>query len=136
MTYVSDVLVVEDDALVARALWRRLTARGVRTSHVSHCAGAAALSGPFSAGIFDIDLPDGDGVELARQLLDRGVVGRAVFYTGCNNPERLWRARSFGAVLRKPANLASVVDTLSPGPGIADPAAELRADELTPRQAR
>lgn len=135
MTDVTEVLVVEDDDLVARALWRRLTARGVRTRHVSHCATAVTLSGPFSAGIFDIDLPDGDGVELARELLERGVVRRAVFYTGCSNPERLWRARSFGAVHLKPENMSSLVDTLSPGPGIVEAAPPLRVDERTPRQA-
>src|SRR5690606_36670741 len=81
----SDVLLVEDDALIARALWRRLGARGARARHVSHCATALGLSGPYRAAIFDIDLPDGDGVELARRLLGRGVVERAVFYTACSN---------------------------------------------------
>jgi DNA-binding response OmpR family regulator len=120
MALLSDLLVVEDDALVARALWRRLSERGVRTRHVSHCATASALSGPFSAGIFDIELPDGDGVELARDLLSRGVVGRAIFYTGCTNAERLWRARGFGVVFKKPGSLASLMDTELPPLQVTD----------------
>ena len=121
MALQSDLLVVEDDALIARALWRRLNERGVRARHVSHCATASALRGPFSVGIFDIDLPDGDGVELARELLGRGVVARVVFYTGCTNAERLWRARGFGAVFKKPGSLASVVDDVVPAPRVTDP---------------
>lgn len=110
----SDVLLVEDDALIARALWRRLGARGARARHVSHCATALGLSGPYRAAIFDIDLPDGDGVELARRLLDRGVVERAVFYTACSNPARLARASGLGVVWRKPGSVSRMIDMLWP----------------------
>jgi DNA-binding response OmpR family regulator len=118
MADLNDLLLVEDDIFVARALERRLAQRGMRACHVSHCGAAAMLTGPFALGIFDIDLPDGDGVELAGELLDRGVVQRAVFYTGSSNTMQLWRARLLGDVFRKSASLSALIDTVLPSPAL------------------
>jgi DNA-binding response OmpR family regulator len=114
MSPTSDLLLVEDDLLLARALQRSLVARGIRARHVARCATAAALRGPFVAGVFDIDLPDGDGVELARLLAFRGVVQRVLFYTACAHPARLARARDLGTVFTKSGNLNPLMDMLLP----------------------
>ncbi len=114
MTEASDLLLVEDDLLLARALQRTLVSRGINTRHVARCATAAALGGPFLVGVFDIDLPDGDGVELARLLMRRGIVSRVVFYTACSHPGRLARAKELGAVFVKSSHLGSLMDTLVP----------------------
>jgi DNA-binding response OmpR family regulator len=71
---------------------------------------ASLLSGPFPVGVFDIELPDGDGIELARSLRSRGVVGRVVFFTACTEPQRLARARELGNVFVKTAHLPSMLD--------------------------
>jgi len=105
MSLSSELLLVEDDLLLARALERTLQARGVRVRHVARCATASALTGVFPVGVFDIDLPDGDGIELARKLRSLGVVGRVVFYTACNEPQRLALARELGSVFVKSAHL-------------------------------
>jgi len=68
------------------------------------------LTGPFPIGVFDIELPDGDGIELARSLRSRGVVGRVVFYTACSEPQRLARARELGNVFVKTAQLPFLLD--------------------------
>jgi DNA-binding NarL/FixJ family response regulator len=81
---------------------------------VARCAMAAALRGPYIVGVFDIDLPDGDGVELARLLQRRGVVNRVVFYTACSHPMRLARAKDLGAVFVKSSHLGSLMDVLVP----------------------
>jgi len=107
-----DLLFVEDDLLLARALLRSLRARGIVARHVSRCATAAALKGPFLLGVFDIDLPDGDGVELAHLLRRRGVVSNALFYTACAHPLRLARAREVGYVLAKSANLGMLMEAV------------------------
>lgn len=112
MTEVSDLLLVEDDLLLARALQRTLVAKGITPRHVACCTTAAALRGPFVVGVFDIDLPDGDGVELARLLLRRGTVRRVVFYTACVHPTRLARARDLGTVFVKSSHLGSLMDVL------------------------
>ncbi len=105
-----ELLLVEDDLLLARGLERTLQLKGVRVRHASRCALAALLTGPFPVGVFDIELPDGCGVELARLLAKRGVVGSVVFYTACTDPQRLARARELGHVFVKSANLHSLLE--------------------------
>lgn len=116
MSASTDLLLVEDDLLLARALERCLLVRGLRARHVARCATAAALTGPFPLGVFDIDLPDGDGVDLARLLVFRGVVQRVVFYTACAHPGRLSRAQDLGVVFAKSANVGMLMDVLAPRP--------------------
>lgn len=121
MSEASDLLIVEDDLLLARALQRSLTARGIQARHVARCATAAALEGPFVVGVFDIDLPDGDGVELARMMMLRGIVNRVVFYTACSHPPRLARARDLGPVFVKASHLSSLMDVLVPPRVVREP---------------
>lgn len=105
-----ELLLVEDDVLLARGLERTLLLKGVGVRHASCCALAALLTGPFPIGVFDIELPDGCGIELARLLAARGVVGRVVFYTACTDPQRLARARELGTVFVKSANLHALLE--------------------------
>jgi hypothetical protein len=77
-------------------------------------------------GIFDIDLPDGDGVELARLLKFRGVVSRVVFYTACAHLPRLARARDMGPVFTKSGSLSSLLDALSARPAQVHAATSLQ----------
>jgi DNA-binding NarL/FixJ family response regulator len=107
-------LLVEDDPILARGLMRALALRRIRARHVSRCATAAALRGPFVVGVFDIDLPDGDGVALAELLCQRQVVLRPVFFTACTQPRRLERARALGPVFVKSGNLEPLIDLLKP----------------------
>ncbi|MEY2936355.1 MAG: Response regulator receiver domain [Pseudomonadota bacterium] len=111
-----ELLLVEDDVLLARGLERTLQLKGVRVRRASCCAMAAVLEGPFPLGVFDIELPDGCGIELARLLVSRGVVGRVVFYTACTDSQRLARARELGNVFVKSANLHSLLELPLRGP--------------------
>jgi len=111
----SELLLVEDDVLLARAIERTLHTRGARVRHVACCKMASLLTGPFPVGVFDIELPDGDGIELAHLLRARGVVGRVVFYTACTEPQRLARARELGNVFVKSAQLPSLLELSSRG---------------------
>ena len=115
MSPLSELLLVEDDLLLARAVERTLLTRGARVRHVASCTMAAMLTGPFPVGVFDIELPDGDGIELARSLRSRGVVGRVVFFTACTEPQRLARARELGNVFVKTAHLPSLLDLSARG---------------------
>jgi DNA-binding response OmpR family regulator len=114
MTLTHDLLLVEDDLLLARALQRALSARGIQARHVARCTTAAALRGPFRVGVFDLDLPDGDGVELAQRLVRAGIVQRVIFYTACAHPARLALASDIGAVFAKSRQLGSLMDMLTP----------------------
>lgn len=69
-----DVLLVEDDAIVAEVIEGLLQAQGHRVVHAPH--GLAALSQlarrPFDLAFLDLDLPGLHGVELARLIRKQG----------------------------------------------------------------
>lgn len=114
MTTRVDVLLVEDDACLARAMLRQLHARGIGVEHCSTVGEAQQRCRKFRVGVFDIELPDGDGVKLARRLLADKVVTRAVFNTGCGDSGRLAEARSLGMVFGKSETQPLVSNLLSP----------------------
>src|SRR3954454_12031117 len=62
------LLLVEDEATLARALGRLLNRVGYEVSIAASCSEAQSSTGTFSIGVFDIDLPDGDGIDLAEHL--------------------------------------------------------------------
>lgn len=95
-------LLLEDSADVARALARIMAAHGFAVTAVRLCAEALALAGVFQLGVFDIDLPDGSGVDVARTLLARGQVRRVIFCTGCASFQTLRAAEELGQVVSKP----------------------------------
>jgi len=114
------LLLVEDNELLARSLKRALTHAEFDVT-VMHNFGDAqqllqpALAGtaaPYALGIFDIDLPDGDGTELAEQMLASGVVRDAIFYSGCADARRLQRARNIGEVVKKGNDLVGFLNLL------------------------
>ncbi len=92
------LLIVEDHQHLGNALRRVLSARGHVTElcrSAAQARAACASAGParaFECGIFDVGLPDADGVELARELLALGVVHAAVFFSA--GQDDLVRARA------------------------------------------
>jgi DNA-binding response OmpR family regulator len=67
------VLVVEDDGRVAAALEDALRRRGYETLRAETVAQALAAP-PVDLVLLDLGLPDGDGVEVCRQLRERSDV--------------------------------------------------------------
>ena len=110
---IHNLLVVEDDRHVLRALARMLRSTGYVTWTVHSVEGVLDLPREFDAGVFDIELEDGDGVTLARRLHDAGRVRRVIFFTGCTDPERLRAARSIGEVVLKGTSPQLLVDALA-----------------------
>ena len=103
------VLVVEDDDGVRRAICRALMAVGCHAVMATSCAEARAQAGSFAIGVFDIQLGDGCGVELAAELLRDGKIPRAIFFTGGADGTTLLRALKLGNVISK----ADGVETLA-----------------------
>ena len=108
------MLLVEDNAPLARSLAR----------FFSHPEGAVTVAGSrgeadtlgstcFDVGIFDLELPDGDGASLATNLLERGTIQRAIFYSGCSDGARVARARLLGPVVNKGSGVQALVAALS-----------------------
>ncbi|MER7165118.1 response regulator transcription factor [Micromonospora sp. NPDC000207] len=64
------ILLVEDDRRVAAALSRALTRRGYEVEHAAGVS-AALSAAPSDLVLLDLNLPDGDGVDLCRELRRR-----------------------------------------------------------------
>ncbi|MGB4468944.1 MAG: response regulator transcription factor [Azovibrio sp.] len=68
------ILIVEDDRTLAENLYEYLESRGHQCDYAHTLAGAALLleDSGFDAAILDRNLPDGDGIGLARRLRAAG----------------------------------------------------------------
>ena len=95
------LLFVEDEPSLARAVSRLLRRAGYDVLVAGSATEARAATGAFSLGVFDLDLPDGDGVELASELFDRHVVRRVVFFSGTPDEKRRLRATTIGPFIDK-----------------------------------
>jgi DNA-binding response OmpR family regulator len=108
------ILVVEDDPVTSRAMTRALSSAGFAVTAHPSCRAARAASGPFDCGVFDVQLGDGCGIELARELLSRRVVGRVVFHTGQADADVATEARELGPVMAKvPTSDTALVNVVS-----------------------
>jgi len=101
------LLLVEDNADALRYLAAMLGHRGyevVTASRVEEARAAAAAS-RFDLLISDIELPDGDGLELMRSHRGR-LVGLAISGFGSDSDVRLSLDAGFSAHLTKPVDFA------------------------------
>ena len=102
------MLVVEDDASIATQLVRGLTRGGYQVDHVE--TGAAALARDTAdVVLLDLELPDGDGVQVCRKLRERSDVAIIVITAHGEEPDRVM-ALDAGAddYLVKPFGLAEL----------------------------
>jgi DNA-binding response OmpR family regulator len=95
------LLLVEDEPTLARALVRLLRRAGYEVVLAVSCVEAERVQDAFAVGVFDIDLPDGDGIDLAERLHRGGVVGRAVFFSGTMIATQRVRATRIGPFVEK-----------------------------------
>jgi ligand-binding sensor domain-containing protein/nitrogen-specific signal transduction histidine kinase/ActR/RegA family two-component response regulator len=111
-----DILLVEDDAMVADVVSSLLRARGHRVTHAPH--GLAALTEVvttvFDIAFLDLDLPGLDGMALARQLRLHGVTTPLIALTARTDAEAepLAHQAGFDDFIRKPVTgdmLAAVI---------------------------
>jgi DNA-binding response OmpR family regulator len=95
------LLLVEDELTLARSVARLLRRHGFDIYLAADCDEARRAPGTFSLGIFDIDLPDGDGVDLAKELSIHGAVRRVVFFSGTAEASQQAVARKVGPLVEK-----------------------------------
>jgi DNA-binding NarL/FixJ family response regulator len=108
----SRLLLVEDDPEFSRVLSRFLRRERLEVTAAPSCAAARALTCWFDVGVFDIGLGDGNGVDLAEQLLSSGHVGRAVFFTAASRTPLLHRTSRLGPVVRKQDGVEALVQVV------------------------
>lgn len=104
-----DVLVVEDDPALRRAIARALRTAGHHVVVAERCGRARSLSCAFDVAVLDLELPDGTGVDVAGELLGLGRAGGVVFFSAAADPLLLGRASRLGAVVRKGASLEGLL---------------------------
>jgi DNA-binding response OmpR family regulator len=104
------VYIADDSEVVRSALERRLTAEGVRV----HSGGSAADSRSvttrgFACALLDLDLGDGNGVDVAELLrVHQPDLAVAFFSAGASDAVTA-RARALGPIFRKPDDLEGAI---------------------------
>lgn len=96
-----ELLLVEDHPEMARAVSRTLARGGIDCVVANSCSQALEVPGYFCCAVLDIDLGDGNGIELAETLIELGRIGAVVFHSGNCEPLREARARTLGELVAK-----------------------------------
>jgi DNA-binding response OmpR family regulator len=105
------LLLVEDELTLARALARLLRRAGFEVFPAGSCDEAREAPGTFSLGVFDIQLPDGDGVALAEEL-STSTVRRVVFFSGIVSGVQRRRAERLGPFVEKSSGFSALLATI------------------------
>lgn len=134
------ILVAEDDPIVALGVARRLRDLGHEVvGPVARTDEAMALARDPGADLYllDVDLADGDGLELAEALADAGLRRPVVVLTGLEAPELVDRsiASGVGAFLTKPADERQLDGALRVAAARYDELTALRDEVSDARQA-
>jgi CheY-like chemotaxis protein len=108
-----NLLLVEDNAAVGRAIAKSLRAQGHTVTLAHTYAEARAAGGFHDVGVFDITLPDGDGIELCEQLLREGRIGGALFCSGSIDDLLLERAEETAPVISKEVSFWELSDAIT-----------------------
>ncbi|MFZ5637424.1 MAG: ATP-binding protein [Pseudomonadota bacterium] len=116
-----DVLLVEDDPIVADALTGLLQTQGHRVVHAGHALAAmtARATRTFDLAFVDLDLPGMDGLSLARQLRAQGFDRPLIAITARADAEAEPQAMDagFDAFLRKPLTGTLLAEAMLLGAG-------------------
>ena len=107
-----NLLLVEDNGAVGRAIAKSLRAQGHAVTLVHNYADARTAVGYFDVGIFDITLPDGDGIELCEQLLKERRIGGALFCSGSIDDLLLERAQETAPIISKEVSFWELCDAI------------------------
>lgn len=107
------VLVVEDYPPLAKVIAIGVRRAGHEATRVGSVQRAMAEDGDFDCTVLDIDLPDGDGVELANQLLSQRRTRHVVFYTACRDTTVRVDARRYGPVVDKSEGLDELLKAIA-----------------------
>ena len=112
-----DLLLVEDDPLVAEVMTGLLGALGHRVHHAPQALAALTLlkTTRIDIGLLDLDLPAVDGFELAKMIRQQGWTLPLIAVTARADAlsERRARAAGMDAYLRKPVTGAMLAEALA-----------------------
>ena len=106
----SRVLVVEDYPPIAAVMGVAFRRLGHEVTVEASVSQVRLCSGRFDTAVCDLELPDGDGVEVAIWLRAQGKVPAIVFFTASRDARQLDRAREYGTVVGKQEGLDVLID--------------------------
>lgn len=106
-------LVVEDFPPLASAIRLAIAREGHSVMQCHTAKATLALQSAFEYAVLDIDLPDGNGVELAERLFEASHVKSVVFFTACRDPAVLERAARLGLLVDKAAGCERLMSALN-----------------------
>jgi DNA-binding response OmpR family regulator len=99
-------LIADDTAIARAAVVRRLAADGIVCVEASSAGGASAIDpSGLSCALLDLDLGDGNGVDVAVALRKRRSDLPVAFFTAGTSPAVLARASALAPVFSKPDDL-------------------------------
>jgi DNA-binding response OmpR family regulator len=99
------LLIIEDEPTIGRALARIFEREGYAVDVARTHADSLTFQEHYQCGVFDIELPDSDGVDLAATLRSRGIVKEIVFFSGMSDGKSEARARARGVYVHKSEGL-------------------------------
>lgn len=112
----SRLLIVEDDAVLRKLLTRLFLREGFEVATASSCAEAIAeITGQrFEAVLLDLQLPDGDGLDMLERFDATRRPRHAIVMTAHATPESRARAQSLhvARLLAKPMDLRELLLTV------------------------
>lgn len=113
------VLLVDENHLLARSLSRWFARFGCLATAAFTRNEAAALTGPFDCGVFDIEISAANGVVLAESLLCAGTIQTATFYCESTSGRLLRRASQIGPIVFKNAPIPQLMQAVRAQIGVA-----------------
>ena len=110
------VLIVEDNPMARVALEKVLALRGFNVQSAGTLQRGRELLDGQAAVILDLDLPDGRGVEMLRQIRTEDRRIKVMVVTGSDDPALLSDVRSLDpdALFHKPLDLWAMLKHLDP----------------------
>ena len=107
------LLFVEDDAAIAHALTKALKLSGINVTHVSTVREATLQieEHKWDAFLLDVNLPDGNGFQIAETALQYSPYAAVLMLTACTDEESVLRGLSKGAAdyMRKPVGPKEII---------------------------
>ena len=104
-------LIADDTAIARAAVTRRLTAEGVTWMEARSAAEARAVDpATLSCALLDLDLGDGNGVDVAVALREKRPDLPLAFFTAGASADVMARATTLAQVFAKPDDLDRAID--------------------------
>jgi len=108
----NSILVVDDEEIIARLVRHVAGAAGIGVESASTCAECRSLlqAGAFDLAFMDVHLPDGDGIDLIRDLMESHPGTAVIAISGGLTREEEIRIRKLrvSLCLIKPFSLAEI----------------------------